>query len=626
MHCIRPPDPHRPPRAGDRRRWCGRASACHVGAAAALVVEPGAVAVGARRGRARTTRCSPAPACGRARPGSGPNLTRLPAGRGARARSRSRSTTVPTPRSRRRCSTCSTRTARAPPSSASPSAPRATRRCAAQIVARGHSVQNHSQRHRHDFSLLGPRGFAREIGAAQQTLAQITGERPRFFRAPAGLAQPAARAGAAPPGPAASSAGRGAASTPCGANPARVLARLARSAGGRRHPAAARRQRGARGQRPAGRARGAAGAAAALPRPGSAQRDAARGGCRMTPLAITAYTVTSALGAGRDATLAALRARRSGLAPARFLDVDLPTWIGEVDGLEALPADAAAYDCRNNRLAWLALQQDGFAAAVRQSRERWGAARVGVFLGTSTSGCCRPSSPTAAAAPTARCRPAFATPRRRTPTRSAASSAQPSRCAGRRWVVSTACSSSAKVFGSAARMIAAGLIDAAVVGGVDSLCLTTLYGFNSLELLSPEVCRPWDASAPRPVDRRRRGLRAARARLRRRRRLAARRRREQRRPPHEHAAPRRRRRDRGDARRARRRRARAAATSTTSTCTAPRRRATTPPRTARSPRCSAPRRRAARPRARPATRSARPAASRPRSACSRCSTGCCRPG
>lgn len=60
-------------------------------------------------------------------------------------------------------------------------------------------------------------------------------------------------------------------------------------------------------------------------------------------------------------------------------------------------------------------------------------------------------------------------------------------------VVSTACSSSAKVFASAARLLAAGVIDAALVGGVDSLCLTTLYGFNSLELLSPAPCRPFAA-------------------------------------------------------------------------------------------------------------------------------------
>jgi peptidoglycan/xylan/chitin deacetylase (PgdA/CDA1 family) len=59
-----------------------------------------------------------------------------------------------------------------------------------QIVRRGHSVQNHSYRHSHGFSLLGPRGFAEEIGRAQQTLAEITGQRPDFFRAPAGMRNP----------------------------------------------------------------------------------------------------------------------------------------------------------------------------------------------------------------------------------------------------------------------------------------------------------------------------------------------------------------------------------------------------------------------------------------------------
>ena len=59
-------------------------------------------------------------------------------------------------------------------------------------------------------------------------------------------------------------------------------------------------------------------------------------------------------------------------------------------------------------------------------------------------------------------------------------------------VVSSACSSTSKVFGNAARMIAAGVCDAAVVGGADTLCLTTLYGFRSLELTSREPCRPFD--------------------------------------------------------------------------------------------------------------------------------------
>jgi peptidoglycan-N-acetylglucosamine deacetylase len=59
-----------------------------------------------------------------------------------------------------------------------------------EIVCRGHAVENHSQRHRHHFSLMGPRGFARELQAAQDTLTTITGQRPRFFRAPAGLRNP----------------------------------------------------------------------------------------------------------------------------------------------------------------------------------------------------------------------------------------------------------------------------------------------------------------------------------------------------------------------------------------------------------------------------------------------------
>lgn len=58
------------------------------------------------------------------------------------------------------------------------------------IAAAGHSVENHSLRHRHDFALLGPRRFLREIGAAQDALAALAGAPPRFFRAPAGMRNP----------------------------------------------------------------------------------------------------------------------------------------------------------------------------------------------------------------------------------------------------------------------------------------------------------------------------------------------------------------------------------------------------------------------------------------------------
>lgn len=59
-----------------------------------------------------------------------------------------------------------------------------------EIVRRGHAIENHSQHHRHSFSLMGPRGLRSELLLAQQTLAAITGQRPRFFRAPAGLRNP----------------------------------------------------------------------------------------------------------------------------------------------------------------------------------------------------------------------------------------------------------------------------------------------------------------------------------------------------------------------------------------------------------------------------------------------------
>jgi len=61
---------------------------------------------------------------------------------------------------------------------------------AREIVGRGHDIENHSQSHRHTFSLLGPRAIAREIEHAQQTIAVVSGREPLFFRAPAGLRSP----------------------------------------------------------------------------------------------------------------------------------------------------------------------------------------------------------------------------------------------------------------------------------------------------------------------------------------------------------------------------------------------------------------------------------------------------
>ena len=192
---------------------------------------------------------------------------------------------------------------------------------------------------------------------------------------------------------------------------------------------------------------------------------------------------------------AALRARASGLAREPFESTALDTFIGAVHGLDAvlLPTALAAWDCRNNRLAELGLAQDGLADAVRAAADRLGAARIGVFLGTSTSGIHQTELAYRRREAANGALPADFDYARTHNTYSVSGYVRARLgLAGPAWTVSTACSSSAKVFGTAARMIDAGLIDAAVVGGVDSLCLTTLYGFNSLELLAREACRPWD--------------------------------------------------------------------------------------------------------------------------------------
>lgn len=216
----------------------------------------------------------------------------------------------------------------------------------------------------------------------------------------------------------------------------------------------------------------------------------------MHSLPITHATLTTALGAGQQAHVSALEAQRSGLRPCAFEDVDLAGWIGQVEGLDhvTLPAPLRAYGSRNNRLAWLALQQDGFAEAVLAARERWGAHRVAVLLGTSTSGILESERAYRQRGADGALPADFSYAHTHSTASLASFVAEALDLTGPCWVVSTACSSSAKVFGDAARLIASGWIDAAVVGGVDSLCLTTLYGFHSLQLFSPDVCRPWDAA------------------------------------------------------------------------------------------------------------------------------------
>jgi 3-oxoacyl-[acyl-carrier-protein] synthase-1 len=217
----------------------------------------------------------------------------------------------------------------------------------------------------------------------------------------------------------------------------------------------------------------------------------------MKPLLLAEYTATSSIGQGVAATLTALLEQRSGLARCEFETVNIHTHIGEVPGVDAqrLPKVLQIFNCRNNRLAELALQQDGFFDTVQAAAARWGRRHVGVFIGTSTAGIMqtelayRARDAVSGALP-----PSFEYGTTHNPFSVADYLRQRCRLEGPAVAVSSACASSAKAFGSARRMIEAGLIDAALVGGTDSLCLTTLYGFHSLQLSSPTPCRPFDAA------------------------------------------------------------------------------------------------------------------------------------
>jgi 3-oxoacyl-[acyl-carrier-protein] synthase-1 len=219
----------------------------------------------------------------------------------------------------------------------------------------------------------------------------------------------------------------------------------------------------------------------------------------MAPLAIRAHTATTALGHGLSAQAEALRTRRSGLRINDFgegatAEARLETWVGRVEGVEdvALPPDVLPWDCRNNRLAWLALQQDGFVARVEDLIARHGAGRVAAIIGTSTSSI--GASEEAYTRLDAGAFPAdLRTQLLHTPHSIGDFVRRITGIRGPCVTVATACSSSAKVFAQAARLIHAGVVDAALVGGIDTLCGSVLFGFNSLGLVSRNRCLPFDA-------------------------------------------------------------------------------------------------------------------------------------
>jgi 3-oxoacyl-[acyl-carrier-protein] synthase-1 len=200
--------------------------------------------------------------------------------------------------------------------------------------------------------------------------------------------------------------------------------------------------------------------------------------------------VISALGTGKAEVLRRLLdCDQSGMVPHGPLLTGRSTVVAAVRAsLKPVPQALAELDCRNNRL--LAVALDEIAPAAAALRERFGPKRVAVLMGTSTSGIAAGEDAAEEFAATGRM-PASYHYRQQEIGSPAEFAARYLGLEGLRYTISTACSSSAKVFASAQRLLAAGRCDAAIVGGADSLCRLTLNGFDALESLARGVCNPF---------------------------------------------------------------------------------------------------------------------------------------
>lgn len=211
------------------------------------------------------------------------------------------------------------------------------------------------------------------------------------------------------------------------------------------------------------------------------------------PIPITGYSAVHALGASRAEIAESLRAGRSGLKQPK-IELPFPTLVGAVEHtLPDLPPELQAWTTRLARMVVHLVQE--LEPELTRLRRRVAPERIGIFLGTSTAGAgttevayrqyqeegrwpadfdFQKQHPFGAVLEVVR----FMTGAR-----------------GPGLMISTACSSSAKTIGSAQRLMEAGVIDAALVGGVDTLCEMTLFGFGSLGALSSQSCRPFSAEA-----------------------------------------------------------------------------------------------------------------------------------
>ena len=205
---------------------------------------------------------------------------------------------------------------------------------------------------------------------------------------------------------------------------------------------------------------------------------------------IPALGIVSPIGSGRaNVARALLEGSRNGLVARPDLAFGHDVYVGAVaDVLPPLPAALAAFECRNNRMMMLALSE--IESELRDAIARFGPHRIAVILGTSTAGIAEGEAAYAERKRTGAWPTGFKYQQQETGNL-AEFAASLLGITGPAYTIATACSSTGKVFASARRLIQAGICDAAIVGGADTLSRMTVNGFRSLEAVSRGYCNPF---------------------------------------------------------------------------------------------------------------------------------------
>ncbi len=213
------------------------------------------------------------------------------------------------------------------------------------------------------------------------------------------------------------------------------------------------------------------------------------------PVAVTAYTSVCAAGVGNENLQAALLTNETKLGRLTLFDVAFSTPVGELlTDLPEIKPELNIYDSRNARMALAALNHapDDLRQTIERAKKRFGGERIGVIIGTSTSGLYETEAAYCQLVERGQLPDDFHFLTRHAYQATPRFLQLELGLFGPCFAISTACSSGAKAIGAGQRLIANGVCDAVLVGGVDTLCRLTLRGFHSLDLVSPNQCQPMD--------------------------------------------------------------------------------------------------------------------------------------